>query len=117
MDFVGGHHVMFRIPALPPVSVPNDANLFRRFRHFRVLDFTDRTSGYQYQHHHNQDRWYRPSQFDRGTAVDLGRFLVVILRTATSVPDDGVGQEPADHQKNDGAYGHHQKSDLVNQHG
>src|ERR1700757_692856 len=74
MKFVRSNNPVLRISELPPKLMPDDCDVEGGLRLWCVLNCEDDSGGCEEENNHNQERNYRPRQFDLIAAVDLSRF-------------------------------------------
>ncbi len=91
----------------------DDIDVESRRRHLLILDGKKNARCGEKKNQHNQYGDHRPGQFDLGTAVDLGRFTVVV-GIALPVADHHIGQERRHHDKNCACDLNHKKRQMVN---
>lgn len=100
MQFVRGDHPERGVAIFPPELMANDGDVDCSRRLRSILNAVQNASGGKKQHQHNEDRNHGPSELYLITAINLRRFLTVIV-VALAVFRHGINEQSKDDRKNE----------------
>src|ERR1700758_861640 len=98
MKFICSDNPVLRIPEFPPELMTNHCHVEGCLGLWRILNGEDNSGSCEEENNHDQNRNYRPRQFDLSAAVDLSRLTCGIGLSFPESPQNNR-EQTADNQK------------------